>query len=301
MGLLARVGGWLRRLFGAASSDTTTPGSPRRLSDLLTAASPIDIASAVIEGHIARVVLSEPLGGPPDEFVEQRLLEAAWRALREHPAEGPIRGLEIWAPPRPGRPPERALRRPFKGALDVSPPQPSRPLTPHPEPHFSALGEHADAAAGPPEPPDRTLRPLGQFLVIPERLAARLRARGVDPAEPKLSQLVGSLLSEAGYEIAGRRDQGRVVDLDVASAAGRVVVRCYASDGHVLTPTIDRFAFWFLSSGAGEGFFVTDGLLPFESRHWERDPRIHLLDRVGLQRLLEGVAARLATSPAGAG
>ncbi len=259
----------------------------------MTAASPIEIVSTSIANHVARVVLADPLPSTPDDLVQNRLLEAAWRALREHPAEGPIRLLEVWAPPGLGAAPQRVLRREFKEALEVPPPVSIRPGTAHPSPHFGGLGEKAESSQ-PLEEFPHGLRPLGEFLVIPDGLAVRLRSRGIDTANPQLTPLVKALLAEAGYDVTARKDEGRIADLEgVSSDAGRVVVRCYHSDEHVLPPTIDRFAYAFLSTRADEAFFITDGLLPFESRHWERDPRIHLLDRVGLQRLIEAVAARV--------
>lgn len=257
------------------------------------------MVSASISNHVARVVLADPLPPAPDDLVQNRLLEAAWRALREHPAEGPIRTLEVWAPPGPDEPPQRVLLREFKAALEVPAPVSIRPAPIHPGPHFGGLGEAAGPAAGPPEPAPEGLRALGTFLVIPERLSNRLRTRGVDPTAPDLSRLVEALLREVGYDVTVRKEEGRIVDLEGISEAGVVVVRCYHTDGHVLAPTIDRFAFSFLSRKADEAFFITDGLLPFEARHWERDPRIHLLDRVGVQRLIEAVAARIGDAASG--
>ena len=288
-----------RRIFGTPRRTPPDSGGPRRLGELLTVASPVEVVSASISNHVARVVLADPLPPAPDDLIQNRLLEAAWRALREHPAEGPIRTLEVWAPQGSGGPPERALLREFKAALDVPAPVSIRPTPAHPGPHFAGLGETTGGAAGPPEPVPQGLRALGAFLVIPERLSVRLRTRGVDPAAPDLSRLVEALLGEVGYDVTARKEEGRLIDLEGVSEAGRVVVRCYHTDGHVLPPTIDRFAYSFLSGRGDEAFFITDGLLPFEARHWERDPRIHLLDRVGLQRLIEAVASRISFAPPG--
>jgi hypothetical protein len=131
-----------------------------------------------------------------------------------------------------------------------------------------------------------------------------LTARHVDPASLDLVTLVGALLEEAGYTVAPHGDgEDRVADLEVSAGEMRAMVRCYRCDGHVAARTVDQFGYVFLRSGAGEGFFVTDGLLPFETRHWERDQRIHLLDRVGIQRLVDAVALRSvkpAAAPPGA-
>lgn len=303
MAFLSRLGAWVRRLFGAPRSTVTAaPPAGRRLADLLTSGPSIVVVSASIADHVAVVTVRDPLPSSLDAAAEDALVEEARRALREHPAEGPIKAMEVWAPREPGAAPVLASRREFAGPLTVSAAPSPEVLRAHRErhvPHVLTPDEDTPPAAapapgvgpGPVEPRDERLRPLGRFLVVPPRLAERLGARGVDPSAPALVPLVEGLLAEAGYEVRRGEQHGGAVDLEASSGAGRAVVRCYPSEGRVAAASVDRFAFAFLSAHADEGFFVTDGLLPFAARHWERDPRIHLLDRVGLQRLVDAVAA----------
>lgn len=302
MAFLSRLWAWLRRL-GASRPDGPAAGPARRIGDLLAAGPALAVVSAHIHDHVAVINVRDPLPGALDDAAEAAVFEEAWRGLREHPAEGPILAMEVWAPPAPGAPRRVVMRRELKRPLTVSPapsPEVLRAQRERRVPHVPTAEEdtpHAGVPAprGDPIPvAAQPLRPLGQFLALPEPLAGRLRARGVDPSGPDLAGLVEGLLAEAGYSVRRAEQRGRTVELEASSGAARAMVRCYPSEGEVAPATVDRFAFAFLSSRADEGFFVTDGLLPFDVRHWERDPRIHLLDRVGLQRLVDAVAASAA-------
>jgi hypothetical protein len=248
---------------------------------------------------VAVVTVRDPLPGL-DPLLDEALLQEAWGALRERPAEGPIQTVEVWAPPGPGERPALAVRRRLAQPITISPaPSPDIVRARHQSrvPHVLTEAEDTPhttepvpAGGGAEIPPrDERLRPLGTFLDVPPALAQRLSGRRVDVSDPDLVSLVEALLQEAGYTVRRGTERGADADLDASSGSNRAMVRCHRSPRLVPSSAVDAFGFAFLGSRADEGFFITDGLLPFEIRHWERDPRIHLLDRVGLQRLVRAV------------
>jgi hypothetical protein len=301
MNLVSRWWAWIRRLLGPSGPVPKPRAAPPRLASLLSPGQLVRTASATIDNHVAVVTVRDPLPSL-DALLEEALLQEAWGALREHPAEGPIQALEVWAPPGPGERPTLALRRRLAQPIAVSPmPSPDIVRARHQSrvPHVLTEAEDTPHATEPVPagvgaevaPRDERLRPLGTFLDVPPALAERLAGRGVAVSDPDLVSLVEALLQEAGYTVRRGTEHGADADLDASAGSNRAMVRCHRSHRLVPSSAVDAFGFAFLGSRADEGFFITDGLLPFEIRHWERDPRIHLLDRVGLQRLVRAVAS----------
>jgi hypothetical protein len=302
------MSGRLRAFLRTVLGRRPQPGSPtQRLSTLLAPGQLLKVVTANIHDGVAVVIVGDPLP-PLTQMVEERLTEEAWRALREHPAEGAVRALEVWAPRTADGRPALALRRDFKGPLVVSPAPTPEAIRAHSHgrvPHVLTADEDAPRAEGPHpagaerlQASHRPLKPLAEFLEVPTGLTERLRSRGIDLPRAELVPLVRALLEEAGYAVRGGTERDGAIDLEASSEAGRVLARCFHTERPVPARMVDRFGIAFQRSGADEGFFVTDGYLPFEARHWERDPRIHLLDRIGLQRFVEALAARNVGRPA---
>ncbi|HJT37615.1 MAG TPA: restriction endonuclease [Actinomycetota bacterium] len=279
-----------RARFGHRKPDAApSKGSTSRPVAELFNESPIRVFIAAISDHTAVLILAHPLP-PVGPVVHDAILDEVHRLAQRNPSKGAVSAIEIWAPVAPD---QHAMV--YREALD-------KPL------HVSLrpLGNTSDAMRGyllTGAPIARTARashrsgsPAGtsvghEDLFIPLSLRPGLANRSID-SSVTLAAFVADALHDAGFKMRmlGPTDDG--YDIAATIDGAKVFVRCYHGENKVPRAVVDRFGYDFLRSHYDEALFVSDTYVTYEVRHWERNHRIHLVGRLGLQRLINAVAAR---------
>jgi len=271
------------------------PNRPHPIADLLKE-TPVRVATAAITDHVAVLGLAHPMPflGP---LVRRALFREARKLVRERPDDGPVTALEVWAPQDHGGRLLLAYRTRFEEPLGypVSALAFGSGLRHYVIPARVGVSLNHPSFLGPPG----RLQAMDAggdadaIVRLPLPLHRRLRTEGVDARSP-LPLLIEGLLSVAGFRVDDRMVDDTAVDIHLSYGPASVLVRCDRSvAARVPAYAVDRFGCEFEDHPSDEGAFVSDRPLPYGVQHWQRDPRIHLIGRPKLQRVVDGVACRL--------
>jgi hypothetical protein len=211
-------------------------------------------------------------------------MEEVHRLAQQHPAKGAVAAIEVWAPVAPHQPHAKVYQEVLDQPMHAS----LRPLGNSHGALRAYLLSRGMASSSPRAP--IAAGPLG--LSIPPPLRPQLQDRRVD-SSLSLADLVAEGLRAAGFETRALQSSSGSYDFEASTDHATVFIRCYHCEKLVPTGAVDRFGYDFLRSHYDEGLFVSDGSIPYDVRHWERNRRIHLVSRSGLQQLVNAIAARL--------
>lgn len=263
--------------------------SIRPITELLRE-TPFRVMIATISDHTAVLVLGHPLP-PVGPVVHDAILNEVHALVQRNPGKGGVAVIEVWAPVDRSEAHQMVFREVLEKPLRLS----LRPLgNAQGAMRGYLISRGSSRRFSPAHPSVAASTPAGgglDNLFIPPPLRTRFAGHRVD-STGSLMTFVSELMREAGFSIRpieGARDH---LDFAASLAGARVFVRCYHCEKQVPSAAIDRFGYGFLRSRYDEGLFVSDGSIAYNVRHWERNSRIHLIGRLGLQRFVNAVAAR---------
>jgi len=275
-----------------------TPHHPSRSSSRpireLLKESPFRVMIATISDHTAVLVMGHPLP-PVGPVVHEALLNEVQGLVHRNPDKGGVTAIEVWAPVRPGEPHSIVHREVLATPVRLS-------LRPVSNPYaamrgylrsggtFASSMRHPSVAGMNATESGTTSQQIDD-LFVPPPLRSLLAGHALG-SHRALAAFVSELLNDAAFSTRPIADTPNGHDFEATLAGARVFVRCFHSEKRVPTAVVDRFGYGFLRSHYDEALFVSDGSITYDVRHWEGDSRIHLIGRLGLQRLVNAVAAR---------
>jgi len=244
---------------------------------------------ATISNHTAVLVLGHPLP-PVGPVVHEALLNEVQALVHRNPTKGSVTAIEVWAPVHAQKPHAMVHREVLLKPIRL----PLRPVGNS----YAAMrgylrsgGSITSSANNPTVIGGGTIPRHLNALFVPPPLQALLAGHTLG-SNASLAAFVAELLNDAGFSMKPIVSRLDGEDFEASHAAARVFVRCFHSEKRVPTWVVDRFGYGFLRSQFDEALFVSDGSITYDVRHWEGDSRIHLIGRLGLQRLVNAVAAR---------
>jgi hypothetical protein len=278
----------VKRVGPGEASPRQRSKSTRPIKELLKE-SPFRVMIATISDNTAVLVLGHPLP-PVGPVVHEALLTEVQALVHRNQGKGGVSAIEVWAPIRPREPhamvhrevlttPVRSSLRPVGNSYGAM------------RGYLRTGGSFASSMRHPSAIGGGTKKGDLDDLFVPPPLRTRLAAHSLG-SNTSLAAFVTELLSDAGFSTKPIASKPDVEDFEASLAGARVFVRCFHSEKRVPTSVVDRFGYGFLRSHYDEALFVSDGSITYDVRHWEGDSRIHLIGRLGLQRLINAVAAR---------
>lgn len=255
----------------------------------------------VAEFHVgdgeARVCFEVPLPeGEVDEALGSLLADAAIEVVREKKHALPIGDVHrvvalgrrngSWAVAA-----TVALDTP--GTL---PPPVTREHAPHaPRVEFDVFDHFADLPQQSPRagarPREESLGSLTGEMRLPARVAAALRAQGIDPSSAPSHEVVLGLMRSAGYGLDPAGPATYLAHKGGQRTLLRIVPHEEGQHPELSEQEVRRFVVDFAGSGASRGILITEKYSPFEIYERERrDPRIRFVTRERLQGFIDALA-----------
>lgn len=256
-----------------------------------------DVESFHVKGNEAQVTFDLPFPEDGDDILADLLVGEAIEVVREKRHTLPINDVTevvVFA----GRANKREIGRMSLVTPGVLPP-PSRmteilnlhsigvdPLSAQ----FEADPADVPATVAPSTSDD--LGPLADEIRLPKAVATGLRAQGIDPDNLTAAELVTGVLTLFGYTIT----PGLVDGESTATKAGSttfILTDPYTPGDYpeIGDSVLRKFVVDFEQSKASRGMLVSEKFAPFSIYEMERrDPRIRIVSRERLQKLVDSMA-----------